>query len=348
MPELWFLLPGDPATLTGGYIYDKRIVAGLREAGWTVHLERLSASFPEPDQEALEGARAALARIPDGAAVVVDGLAFGAMPQVAEAEADRLKLIALVHHPLAEETGLSPAKQALLHGQERAALATARRVIVTSAATARGLAAYGVAPERIGVVPPGCDPAPLATGSDGPGLALVCVASLTPRKGHAVLFEALAGLLDRPWRLTCVGSRDRDPETANELEAMIARRGLSERVVLTGELGGAALDRRYHDADLAVLASFHEGYGMVLAEALARGLPVVSTTAGAIPGTVPETAGILVPPGDTAALAAALARVMDDAALRRRLAAGAREAREALPTWPEGAARFAAELEAIP
>ena len=129
---------------------------------------------------------------------------------------------------------------------------------------------------------------------------------------------------------------------------MVVRLGLDERIKFAGELDQDALGPCYHGSDLAVLASFHEGYGMVLAEALARGLPVVSTTAGALPGTVPEAAGLLVPPGDPAALRRALARVMDDPALRGRLAEGAREARERLSTWPEAAARFAAALEPSP
>lgn len=347
MVDLTFLLPGDSDSLTGGTLYDKRMVEGLRAAGWRVDLQSLPGAYPAPDGAALEAARSVLAGLPDGAAVVIDGLAYGALPEIAGAEAARLRLIALVHHPLALETGLAPERRAALFAQERAALAAAARVVVTSASTARGLADYGVAASRIGVVLPGTDPAPLAPGSGGPALRLLVVAHLTPRKGHAVLIDALAGLRDRAWQLSCVGSRTRDRKTADRLAALIADRGLQERIELAGEVAPAALEGHYAKADLFVLASHHEGYGMAFAEALARGLPVVGTTAGAIPDTVPAAAGLLVPPGDPEALTRALARLFDEDGLRASLAAGARAARRALPAWPAQAARFMAEVARV-
>ncbi len=192
---------------------------------------------------------------------------------------------------------------------------------------------------------PGTEAAALAKGSGGPDLAMLSVASLTARKGHLVLLEALHGLRDLRWRLTCIGSPDRDPATARTIREAIARFGLEARVRLIGEQTEADLQPFYAAADLFVLASYHEGYGMALAEALARGLPIVSTTAGAIPDTVPAAAGILVAPGDPAALAAALRRVLTEPELRAGLAAGARAARHSLPTWAEAARAFAAELD---
>ena len=224
--------------------------------------------------------------------VVVDGLAFGAMPGLAEQHAARLRWVALVHHPLALETGLTPQQGRALFDSERRALATARGVIVTSAATARELTRYGVAAERVHVVTPGTDAAPLAAGSGADpvrrGLSLLCVATLIPRKGHAVLIEALRGLQDRAWTLHCVGSATRDADTANALRSAIAEHGLGDRVRLHGEVSAAVLQSMYGQADAVVLPSYFEGYGMALAEALAHGLPVVSTTAGAIPDTVPR------------------------------------------------------------
>lgn len=342
MPALDLVLPGDPATLTGGYEYDRRVAAGLRALGWAVTVHALDASFPAPTTAALRDARAVLASIATGRTVLIDGLALGAMPDIAAAEAARLRLVALIHHPLAAETGLSPERAEALRRAETRALAAASGVIATSEATARALAAYGVARERIAVVVPGTDPAPLARGSGGPGLGLLCVATIVPRKGHAVLIEALAGLADRDWRLTCVGSRDRSPATDAALARQIDALGLADRVTLVGER--AALDGYYDRADAFVLPTFHEGYGMALAEALARGLPVVATSAGAVPDTVPPDAGLLVPPGDVDALRDALAGVLDDAALRARLAAGARRARAALPTWPQACERLARAL----
>lgn len=347
MKSAHFLIPGDPNSRTGGYIYDRRIMAGLTALGWHVELRGLDASFPTPTPMALQQAAEVLAALPDQSLVVADGLALGAMPQAVAPHRERLRLVGLVHHPLALETGLDEARRRQLHASEREALRHVRQVIVTSPSTARALADYDISPERCAVVPPGTDPAPLATGSNGGEPALLCAASLTLRKGHAVLFRALARLRHLPWRLRCAGSETLDSATAVRLRALIDELGLGDRMAMLGELDADQLAARYQEADAFVLPSFHEGYGMVLAEALARGLPIISTTAGAIPDTVPAEAGLLVPPGDEAALADALARVLTEPELRQRLAAGARKARETLPDWPSVCARFAATLDTV-
>lgn len=347
MRALAFVVPGDLATLTGGYRYDRRLIDGLRVAGWQVTCHALDPGFPAPSEAALRGAAERFDSIPDGQLTVVDGLAYGALPEIAAAHAGRLGLVALVHHPLADETGLAPGAAERLRQSERRALAVARRVIVTSPATARAVGGLGVPAERIDVVEPGTDPAPLARGSDGPGLGLLCVGAITPRKGHAVLIEALARVADRPWHLACVGSLDRSPATVADLRRRVDALGLGGRVTLVGEEREETIGARYERADAFVLPSFHEGYGMALAEALAHGLPIVSTRAGAIPDTVPQDAGLLVPPGDADALAGALATLLDDPSRRRRLAAGARAARERLPSWDSACGAFAAALERV-
>jgi glycosyltransferase involved in cell wall biosynthesis len=337
------VVPGPLDQRTGGYIYDRRMVGGLRALGWPVDVHELPGRFPLVDEVAIAAAGRAVAAMPAGSLPVIDGLALPAFrDQLAGLPRP---WVALIHHPLALETGLDAAAAAALADEERRTLAAAARVIVTSPQTGRDLADYDVAAARLGVVLPGTEPAPLARGSGGPDVALLCAASLILRKGHLVLLEALAGLRDLPWQLTCVGSPERDPATARAIGAAIERLGLSARVRLVGEQSEAGLQPFYDAADLFVLASHHEGYGMVLAEALARGLPIVATTAGAIPDTVPAAAGILVPPADPAALAGALRRVLSEPGLRLDLAAGARAARERLPSWTDAAQAFAAELE---
>jgi glycosyltransferase involved in cell wall biosynthesis len=337
------VVPGPLDQRTGGYIYDRRVVDGVRALGWPVTVHELAGRFPIVDDLAIEAAREALEAMPAGNLPVIDGLALPAFADLPMPG----PWVALVHHPLALETGLSATQAEALATIERGVLASASRVIVTSAQTRRDLAGYDVAETRVGIVLPGTEPAPLARGSGGRELALLCVASLTPRKGHRVLLEALAGLRDLAWRLTCVGSPDRDPRAARAIRETITHFSLEGRVRLIGEQSEAALQPFYDAADLFVLASHHEGYGMALAEALARGLPVVSTTAGAIPDTVPAAAGVLVPPGDPEALAEALRRVLTEPGLRRELAAGARAARRSLPTWDDAARAFAAELELV-
>jgi glycosyltransferase involved in cell wall biosynthesis len=345
MKAVELLVPGPLEQRTGGYIYDRRIVRGLRALGFEVGVHELSGSFPLIDDAALRSAREALAVLPAGALPLIDGLAFPAVAETLE----RLPrpFVALVHHPLALETGLLADAAARLGAAERRVLGEAARVIVTSPGTRDDLAEYGVEAARIGVVLPGTEAAPLARGSGGDEVALLCVASLTARKGHLVLLEALAALQDLPWRLICIGSPARDPATGHAIGKAIEAHGLGQRVALVGEQSEADLQPWYDAADLFVLASHHEGYGMVLAEALARGLPIVSTTAGAIPDTVPAAAGVLVPPGDPPALAAALRRVISMPEVRRQLAAGAARARASLPDWPAAAGAFAAELAQV-
>jgi glycosyltransferase involved in cell wall biosynthesis len=218
-------------------------------------------------------------------------------------------------------------------------------VIVTSRPTVLGLSRYGVHADRIVVVEPGTDPAQLARGSTDGLVHLVCVASLIPRKGHEVLVEALARLADRPWHLTCVGSLDRDPRTANRVRALLAQYDLSDRVTFTGDLHQPELDREYERADVFVLPTFHEGYGMVVGEAIARGLPVVSSPTGAIAELVTSDAGVLVAAGNVPELARVLGDLIDSKGLRARLAEGARRIRDRLPTWDTAARRMAAALE---
>ncbi|MBU0723646.1 MAG: glycosyltransferase family 4 protein [Alphaproteobacteria bacterium] len=322
----------------------------VQALGWSVRHHRLADGFPFPDEAGRQHADAVLGALPDGALTLVDGLALGVLPEAAGRHADRLRLVGLVHHPLAAETGLSEAQRSFLVTSEVDALAATRHIIVTSPFTATALAGYGVTPDRVTTILPGTDAAPPARGSaegdGGPELALLSVGSLTPRKGHDVLLTALARLVDRDWHLTLAGGA-RDAETAGQIENIIRHKALSSRVTLQGEVDQATLTHLYDRADLFVLASHYEGYGMVFAEALARGLPILGTTGGAIPTTVPADAGLLVPPGDVEALAAALARLMDEPALRHCLRQGALAARAALPGWPDSARDFAAVLERL-
>jgi glycosyltransferase involved in cell wall biosynthesis len=345
---LEFVLPGDPETRTGGYEYDRRIVRGLNALGWDVRVHALSATFPMPDRAANEHAGARFAGLPEGSLVVVDGLAFGALPEVARREQRRLRLVALVHHPLALESGLDDPLRERLFDDERASLACARGVVVTSERTARDLVRYDVPRTRIAVVEPGTEAAPLAKGSGpGAGAKLLCVATLTPRKGHDVLLRALAPLRAHAWQLECVGSGERSPETARQLREQAARLGLADRVRWRGELDAAELAREFDTADVFVLAARHEGFGMAAAEALARGLPVVATRVGAMPELVGDEAGILVPPDDVGALRAALTTVLTDAGARSRFAGGAARVRERLQTWDHACARFSDALESF-
>ena len=350
--ELSFIVPGDLTTRTGGYIYDRNIVDGLRRMGWKVDVCSLDSTFPYPTAKALSDASDILKSIPTGRIVVIDGLALAGLSPLLRSEATRLRVVALIHHPLAMETGLDDETVRLLKHSEREALNLVRRVIVTSRWTSRILADsdYDVPPDSIVVVEPGVDLPPKVrtlfdTGDSA--LNLICVATLTARKGHAVLFEALSRLPDKNWKLRCIGSKDRDPVTAEALTEQIRSLGLGARIELLGELDEVALQQEYERADVFVLASYLEGYGMVLAEAAAYGLPIISTSAGAIPENVWKGA-LLVAPGNVEALATMIARLQDDPALRQQLATNALAARNELPNWTASSQRFAAALEDLP
>lgn len=342
--DLHFIHPGPVTRRTGGTIYDCRMIDTLRDAGLDVVLYELDGDFPHCGAATEDAAGRLLVAVPDGARVVADGLALPAFRLSLAAQAGRLRFSALVHHPLADETGLAAADRRRLFDVEQEALRHAGAVIVPSAAMRRRLADFDVPADRIFVVPPGTDRASRAAGGGADGLTLLCVASVTPRKGHLTLLAALARCRDLDWRLTCVGPTGLDPDCWRQVQDAVAQYGLGDRVTFTGTRTGRALEALYGGADLFVLASAYEGYGMAFAEALARGLPVVASGAGAVAETVPEAAGCLVPVGDAGVLAAALRGLMADPARRRAKADAAWAAGRALPDWPEAARRFAAAL----
>lgn len=343
MSGIVFAIPGDIDAPTGGYGYDRRLLREWREAGIEAHHLALPGSFPFPTQADLAETERLLAATTPDDVLLVDGLAFGAFPEALAARF-AARLVALVHHPLALETGLAPEAVRALRHSETLALRHTRAVVVTSPATKLTLEAqFGVLAEAIAVAIPGTDPAPRIRGSGQSGAPhLLTVGSLIPRKGYGFLVEALAMIASRPWTLTIAGSPDYAPATAAELREGIARAGLSERISLTGGVSTETLAQLYDEADLFVMPSLYEGYGMVLTEALARGLPIVTTSSGAGAEALPDAAALKVPPGDATALAKALARLIDAPAERRQRADAAWAAAGELQRWSE-TARIVAE-----
>src|SRR5262245_13805836 len=323
------------------------MISELAQRGWTVKLVNLGDGFPDVHQGRQAAAAKLLADTPPGMPIVIDGLAFGALPQAAAALQKRNPLIALVHLPLALEWGLPPAKAEIYRATERAALTCARRVIVTSASMARLLIAdYAVAAQRITIACPGTDPVPPAEGSSDGIVRLLSVGSLVEGKGYDVLVAALGRLAQLPWQLTIAGDASRDPSCASMIRNAIASQGLGDRIAILGAVARERLEGLYRAADLFVLASHFESYGMAFAQAVAHGLPVIGTTAGAIPDTVPPAAGILVPPGNADALVHPLRLLIEDGNARQRYAAGARAAAARLPSWRDSALLFARAIEA--
>lgn len=347
MQHLVFAIPGDLSTVTGGYIYDRHIVEGLQAKGWQVQVLGLGEGFPYPDTQTRQKAYKSLLSLEVGVPLVIDGLAFGVLPEVAAQLHQRHPLIALVHHPLAFETGLSAEQSTHFKETERRALAYATRVVVTSPATLKDVVDYfSVSPDAIASILPGTDrvtriPKPTVQGP----LQLLSVGSVVKRKGFDVLLAALAELTDLSWQLTIAGDLTRDDQAVAQLHLDLKRFDLLQRVRVLGAVEAAQLQVLYAHADVFVLASRFEGYGMAYAEALAHGLPIIGTTAGAIPDTVPETAGLLVEPGDVATLREALRQIMQDQGLRQTLEQGALLAAAQQPSWADSAALFEQAIE---
>ncbi len=333
--EMAFAVPGDPGLTTGGYLYDRRLAEALVVRGIKLRHLRLGDSFPHPDARDMADALAQLGALPRDCPALVDGLAYGALAPEGVARL-AAPMVALVHHPLALEPGLSAAQAQAMAARERANLSLARHIVVTSGHIAGLLReAYGVAPERISVARPGFV-APRVTAVPEVPPIILSVGLLARRKGHDVLLRSLARITDLKWRTVIVG-RLHEPETVAALHALRADLGLVERVEIAGEITQTALEALYGRATLFALATRYEGYGIVFDEAMGHGLPIVSTQAGAVPETVAPGAGILVPPEDDAAFGAALRRMLSEPALRASCADAARQAAAGLGDWAASA-----------
>jgi glycosyltransferase involved in cell wall biosynthesis len=298
-----FLVPAgidDPARPSGGNIYDRRIADGLGASGWSVIEHHLSGAWPWPDSDSQRDMAHVLAALVTGSIVLIDGLIASSAAALVVPEASRLRIVILLHMPLGQGTPQADVERA--RASERAVLTAAAAVITTSSWTTAWVASeYGVPLDRLQVAEPGAFRADLAPGT-AQGGRFICVAAVIPSKGHDVLFDALNRLVDRPWTCACIGSLERDPAFVAALRAQIESTALSGRVGLCGPRVGADLDANYAAADLLVLASHRETYGMVITEALARGLPVVASAVDAVPATLGRTSGgtrpgLLVEPG---------------------------------------------------
>jgi glycosyltransferase involved in cell wall biosynthesis len=342
--HLSLFVPAPFSAVSGGYAYDRRIVAGLREAGHVVQIVELPGAHPLTDGAAREAARVAWDDLPETTRPIIDGLAlpaFAGMEDILAAHS----ACGIIHHPTGLETGLGETDRAALLMIEKSILPKLSRIIVTSETTAERLAGdFCVDLARIKVVVPGTDEAPRSHGSRGPTCSIISVGTLVPRKGHDVLLRALARLFDLDWQLTIVGSPERDPVHARTLTALAEELAIANRVRFAGEATDEALEALWRGADIFALATHWEGYGMAVAEALKRGLPVAVNAGGAAGSLVAPGAGVVCQPGDHINLSKALRRLIFDAALRHDVAEAAWQVGRTLPSWQTQAREFAQAL----
>ncbi|HET9872289.1 MAG TPA: glycosyltransferase family 4 protein [Propionibacteriaceae bacterium] len=337
----------DPTRPSGGNRYDHRVCQALAAAGWTVNIHPVAGSWPWPDVVARQALARLIHDIPDGAAMLVDGLIASTVPAVLVPEARRLRLVVLLHMLLGDD----PPGHRVVDADtgESAVLAAASQIVVPSVwMRERLLTRYPVESARVHVAEPGVDVAHRVSGTEA-GDRLLCVAAVTAHKGHDLLVSALAANADRQWGCAFVGTVHREPEFVRSLRRQAEVAGIGERICFLGARTGGELDQAYASADLLVLASRAESYGMVVTEALARGLPVIATAVGGVPEALGRTSsagrpGLLVRPGDRQALAEALADWLGHADLRQQLRSAARERRTTLSGWTSTADRIAAVL----
>ena len=343
--EFYFVYPGDLDTRTGGYTYDKRLIEELGLLGLRINPVSLPQCSLDMNQSARRRVQEKLAAIPEGSVVVMDGLALGVLDRETTEVRHRLRLVALCHHPLALESGLNSAEQSRLFESERLALANVHATLVTSDSTRRILIDdFGVGEDSITVAVPGTDRRPFAACTGNPP-RLLTVGSLTRRKAHDVLISALADLAALDWEARFVGGDHFDATWAQRLHVQVAAENLGHRIQFAGLVPD--IEPEYQQADVFILPSRFEGYGMVFAEALSAGLPVIAAKAGAVPDVVPGTAGLLVAPDDPEALAEAIHKLLTIAGLRQQLQQGARACAAELPTWRDSAGKVCRRLREV-
>lgn len=348
-----FVVPGDPDQKTGGYRYVQRVVEGLKDNGVDASVAGISGAFPVPDRMAEVSMESLLADLPDDSVVVLDGLAMGGLPEIVGNHSSRLRIVSLVHHALADETGLPEELRDWLFRVERRALSRVAGVITTSSHTAQRLDGYDVPATAIRVVEPGADTVaglnvqPPTLKEQGGTINLLCVAHLSPRKAQHQLVKALSDLRGFSWHCTLAGSLERDEDYARQVKGIVQNLGLEQQITLAGELDDEGLARAYAKADVFVLPSVYEGYGMVIDEALTAGLPVITTDGGALASTGRRPGIRQYRAGDVGALRTCLEEWLGSPENLLEVTLRAREEARSLRTWKVTATEFQHALEAL-
>lgn len=339
--RILFIIPGDINLPTGGYRYDREIINAWKNSNIDVGLISIDGNYPFPGEVEKTRALDKIESFSKADIAVVDGLLGGATPEFMQKLSKIMPVAALIHHPLCLENGLDQKTAKALEDKERRGLAFTSCVITTSPTTSRTVAQlFDQDPSQIHTILPGVARGMRSSGTESSSINLLCVGSVIERKGHKDLLHSLSKLKHLDWNLDCIGSTQFDRPLYNELSAFVEREALTKKVQFHGDVDEEVLEIAYSKADVFVLPSLFEGYGMSYAEAIVRGIPVIGTTAGAIPQTVPESCGILVEPSNISQLTNALESLITNNALRTKLREATIKAEPGFPTWQDSAAQF--------
>jgi glycosyltransferase involved in cell wall biosynthesis len=310
------------------------VISGLRQRGFEI--EEVVAGGASPEEQRAAAPRFGSTFDPSMFdAIVIDALArIAVAPHLGGWLASR-PVVALVHELPSVAGGGSWPQTVPGERDYEEALFCADRLVAVSDHGRNVLLRRGVSPGRIHVVPPGFDGVPVGVGSQvqrgGPVRAL-CVAQWIERKGILTLVEAWTLRERKGAVLELIGETDADPDYA-VLVGDAIEAGPRGSIVVSGCVDDAALGASYAAADLFVLPSRYEGYGIVYAEALAHGLPIIACDVGPMPELVGRKAAVLVRPDDRENLSAALELLLGDPTLRVRMSAAATRRASRLPRW---------------
>jgi glycosyltransferase involved in cell wall biosynthesis len=328
------------ARQTGGYIYDRRLIEFLRQQGCRVDV--ISVGNVWGGRSLLSPLWLIAARLQDRYDVLLeDELAHPALWLFNTwlHTTRSARVVALVH-ALRYRLLRGRWRRRLSRALERQMLISVESIVTVSQHLKAELIRLGLQGSRIHVVPPGVSwPASVArVPSPTSHIRLLCVANCLPAKGLHILLEALHQADDPRLHLTIVGDDRIDPAYTRRLRRLLTRWALTSRVRFTGTVPWETMADFYTAADIFVFPSLSEGFGIVLAEAMSFGLPVIATSADAIPELVHHGAnGLLVPPQDPGALARATAQLASDEALRQQFGRAGREGAAGLPSWEQSA-----------
>jgi glycosyltransferase involved in cell wall biosynthesis len=319
----------------------------LSEKGHQVRIHNLRNDFPFPDNLSLRECKEILDHITPGDPILIDSLAAGPLLPVLAPLYDKHPFVALIHLPLSHNLDIPLSQREILAQQEKSVMSLSAGLVVTSKYTGELIADWGIDSHVIHVILPGVEAEEQKNSYPTLPRNLLCVANYLENKGQLLLIKALAEMKMFNWVMNFYGHQDIDKRYVSELLSQIRHHGLANRIFIHGPISGSALTQAYLHSDLFILPSYFETYGMVLTEALAHGIPVIASTGGGIPYTVPPSMGILFKPGDIRELQLIAKAILENTWLYGKLWNEAANYHKQVNTWTQSVEEFEKLLQKL-